>query len=65
VLDWTNLHLCPLWFNPSTASMRARSAADVQAASVIHEIAHDVIGADDDAYMWETAKYNACRSEKP
>jgi hypothetical protein len=47
---WTNLHLCPYWFN---------SNADLQAATVIHEIAHDVVGADDNAYEWETAKYTA------
>src|SRR5579859_444692 len=46
---WTHLHLCPYWFN---------SAADLQAATVIHEIAHDIVGADDNAYEWETAKYN-------
>jgi hypothetical protein len=45
---WTDLHLCPYWFN---------SASDLQAATVIHEIAHDVVGADDNAYEWQTAKY--------
>ena len=46
---WTDLHLCPYWFN---------SAADRQSAAIIHEIAHDVAGADDNAYEWQTAKYN-------
>lgn len=46
---WTDLHLCPYWFT---------AAADLQAATIIHEIAHDVVGADDNAYEWETAKYN-------
>jgi hypothetical protein len=45
---WTDLHLCPYWFN---------SDADTQAATVVHEIAHDVAGADDNAYEFETAKY--------
>jgi hypothetical protein len=45
---WTDLHLCPYWFN---------SASDLQGATVIHEIAHDVVGADDNAYEWQTAKY--------
>ena len=45
---WTDLHLCPYWFN---------SAFDLQAATVIHEIAHDIVGADDNAYEWQTAKY--------
>lgn len=46
---WTHLHLCPYWFN---------SSAELQAATVVHEIAHDVAGADDNAYEWETSKYN-------
>jgi hypothetical protein len=46
---WTHLHLCPYWFN---------SAADLQASTVIHEIAHDIVGADDNAYEWQTAKYS-------
>jgi hypothetical protein len=46
---WTHLHLCPYWFN---------SGGDLQAATVVHEIAHDVVGADDNAYEWQTAKYN-------
>jgi hypothetical protein len=45
---WSNLHVCPYWFN---------SAPDLQAATVIHELAHDVVGCDDNAYGWETAKY--------
>jgi hypothetical protein len=52
---WTNLHLCPYWF---------RSAADRQAATVIHEISHDIVGTDDNAYQWETAKYNALSASK-
>jgi Lysine-specific metallo-endopeptidase len=38
---WSDLHLCPYWFN---------SGAELQASVVIHELAHDVIGADDNAY---------------
>jgi hypothetical protein len=45
---WSDLHVCPYWFN---------SAPDLQASTVIHELAHDVVGADDNAYEWETAKY--------
>jgi hypothetical protein len=45
---WTNLHVCPYWF---------RSGTELQAATIVHEIAHDVVGADDNAYEWETAKY--------
>jgi len=45
---WSDLHLCPDWFNSGPAP-RARS--------VIHELAHDVTGCDDNAYAWETAKY--------
>jgi len=45
---WSDLHVCPYWFN---------SPADLQASTVVHELAHDVIGADDNAYEWETAKY--------
>ena len=45
---WSDLHVCPYWFN---------SAADLQAATVVHELAHDVVGCDDNAYEWESAKY--------
>ena len=45
---WSDLHLCPYWFH---------SGAELQASSVIHELAHDVVGCDDNAYEWETAKY--------
>jgi hypothetical protein len=45
---WSDLHVCPYWF---------ASAPDLRASTVIHELAHDVIGADDNAYEWETAKY--------
>ena len=47
---WSDLHLCPYWFN---------SASELQASTVIHELAHDVIGCDDNAYEWQTAKYAA------
>ena len=47
---WSDLHLCPYWFN---------SGAELQASTVIHELAHDVVGCDDNAYEWETAKYSA------
>jgi hypothetical protein len=46
---WSDLHLCPYWFS---------SNAELQASTVIHELAHDVVGADDNAYEWETTKYN-------
>ena len=46
-LDRTS-HVCPYWFS---------SSAELQAATVVHEIAHDVVGADDNAYEWQTAKY--------
>jgi hypothetical protein len=46
---WSDLHLCPYWFN---------SGAELQASTVVHELAHDVIGCDDNAYEWQTAKYN-------
>jgi hypothetical protein len=45
---WSDLHLCPYWFN---------SGAELQAATVIHELAHDVVGCDDNAYEWQTTKY--------
>lgn len=45
---WSDLHVCPYWFG---------STADLQAATVVHELAHDVVGCDDNAYEWETAKY--------
>jgi hypothetical protein len=45
---WSNLHLCPYWFN---------SGPSLQASTVIHELAHDVVGCDDNAYEWETTKY--------
>ena len=46
---WSDLHLCPYWFS---------SDAELQASTVIHELAHDVVGCDDNAYEWETTKYN-------
>lgn len=46
---WSDLHLCPYWFN---------SVAELQASTVIHELAHDVVGCDDNAYEWQTAKYS-------
>ncbi|MEZ2295998.1 M35 family metallo-endopeptidase [Variovorax sp. RCC_210] len=45
---WSDLHVCPYWFG---------SAPDLQASTVIHELAHDVVGCDDNAYEWESAKY--------
>jgi hypothetical protein len=45
---WSNLHVCRYWFN---------SGPDLQAATIVHEIAHDVVGCDDNAYEWQTAKY--------
>jgi hypothetical protein len=45
---WSDLHVCPYWFG---------SAADLRASTVIHELAHDVVGCDDNAYEWESAKY--------
>jgi Lysine-specific metallo-endopeptidase len=45
---WSNLHVCPYWFN---------SGAELQAATIVHEIAHDVAGCDDNAYEWQAAKY--------
>ena len=46
---WSDLHLCPYWFN---------SGAELQASTVVHELAHDVVGCDDNAYEWQTAKYS-------
>jgi hypothetical protein len=47
---WSDLHLCPYWFN---------SGAELQASTVIHELAHDVVGCADNAYEWQTSKYRA------
>jgi lysine-specific metallo-endopeptidase family protein len=47
---WSDLHLCPYWFN---------SGPERQASTVIHELAHDVVGCDDNAYEWQTAKYRS------
>jgi Lysine-specific metallo-endopeptidase len=47
---WSDLHLCPYWF---------RSGPELQASTVVHELAHDVLGCDDNAYEWETAKYGS------
>jgi hypothetical protein len=41
---WTDVHLCPVWHGLS-----ARSQANV----IIHEIAHDAAGRDDEAYIWQ------------
>lgn len=41
---WTHLHLCPVWHGLSAAE---------QADTVIHELAHDAAGRDDEAYIWE------------
>jgi len=46
---WSDLHLCPDWFN---------SGPEPRARSVIHELAHDVVGCDDNAYEWQTSKYS-------
>jgi hypothetical protein len=45
---WSDLHLCPDWF---------AAGSEQQARTVVHELAHDVVGCDDNAYAWETAKY--------
>ena len=45
---WTDVHLCPDWFNAGPAD---------RAKSVVHELAHDAADCDDNAYFWE-AKYN-------
>lgn len=45
---WTDLHLCPLWFAAGPRS---------QANTIVHEVAHDAAGRDDEAYLWEEAKY--------
>jgi hypothetical protein len=44
---WTDLHLCPLWF---------RKGAAARANAIVHELAHDAAGRDDEAYAWQ-AKY--------
>jgi hypothetical protein len=53
---WSDLHLCPDWFNAGDK--------DLQASTVVHELAHDVVGCDDNAYEWETAKYGALSPKK-
>ncbi len=50
---WTDLHLCPIWY-----SLSDRKKANI----IIHELAHDAAGRDDEAYIWE-AKYNTLSSE--
>jgi hypothetical protein len=45
---WTDVHLCPQWFSSGSAA---------QANAVVHELAHDAAGRDDEAYAWEP-KYN-------
>ncbi|MFN2466997.1 MAG: M35 family metallo-endopeptidase [Gaiellaceae bacterium] len=41
---WTDVHICPLWFKAGPSS---------QANTIVHELAHDVAGRDDEAYIWE------------
>lgn len=41
---WTDIHLCPDWF---------RSGPKRKANAIVHELAHDVAGCDDEAYAWE------------
>jgi hypothetical protein len=44
---WTDVHLCPIWYGQSRRD---------KANTIIHELAHDAAGCDDEAYVWE-AKY--------
>lgn len=37
----------------------ANASADEQAATLVHEMSHYAIGTDDNAYDWETTKWNA------
>jgi len=41
---WTDVHLCPLWFKAGPRS---------QANTIVHELAHDAAGRDDEAYIWQ------------
>jgi hypothetical protein len=41
---WSDVHLCPLWF---------KAGASSQATTIVHELAHDAAGRDDEAYIWE------------
>lgn len=41
---WTDLHLCPIWY---------RLGSSGQANVIIHELAHDAAGRDDEAYIWQ------------
>ena len=43
---WTDLHLCPIWNSLDPGG---------QANTIIHEIAHDAAGRDDEAYVWQPA----------
>jgi hypothetical protein len=50
---WTDLHLCPIWFRLGSKS---------QANTIIHELAHDAAGRDDEAYVWQP-KYGTLPAE--
>lgn len=43
---WSDLHLCPVWHGLS---------ANGRANTIIHELAHDAAGLDDEAYVWEAS----------
>jgi hypothetical protein len=51
---WTDLHLCPIWYN--NLDMKGK------ANTIIHELAHDAAGRDDEAYIWQ-AKYQTLSVE--
>jgi Lysine-specific metallo-endopeptidase len=42
---WSDVHLCPIWYNNLDRKGKANT--------IIHEIAHDAAGRDDEAYIWE------------
>jgi hypothetical protein len=46
---WSDIHLCPPWFNDPDPDGRART--------IIHECSHKYTGTDDEAYHWDTANY--------
>lgn len=41
---WSDVHLCPIWF---------RSPDWRQTETIIHELAHEYAGRDDEAYVWQ------------
>ncbi len=41
---WTDVHLCPVWHSQTPRK---------QANTIIHELAHDAAGRDDEAYVWQ------------